>query len=144
MGEWVTPQAPRIEDRPGGRASGIEDRGDSPALQNWGSPPSKKRSILEKPTGFWRTTRFFVIGAIDFGGSLSGNLGFRRNPSLSNCPGLLCLLVAPPLSILEGPPGAPPVHERAWTVVWRTRDSMQESSRNRQICINIGRYTKYA
>ena len=43
---------------------------------------SKKRSILEKPIGFSRMTRFFVIGAIDFNGIIRENLRFGRNPSL--------------------------------------------------------------
>ena len=67
---------------------------------------SKNPSILEKPMGFSRMTRFFVIRVIDFSAKMSGNLGFGRNPSLSNCPGLPFLLEGPPLTILEGPPVA--------------------------------------
>ena len=81
----MSPQALRIEDPPGRRASRIEDPG---AVHTFRiedpPPPSKNPSILEKPIGFSRMTRFSVIGALDFGGIFSGNLGFCRNPNLPN------------------------------------------------------------
>ena len=45
--------------------------------------------------GFSRMTRFFVIRALDFTAKMSGNLGFGRNPNVSNCPGLPFLLEGP-------------------------------------------------
>ena len=59
---------------------------------------------LEKPQHPRKTYRFFEDDsvfrnrAIDFSAKMSGNLGFGRNPSVSNCPGLPFLLEGPPVS----------------------------------------------
>ena len=77
----MTPHALRIEDRPGGRASRIEDR-----LEN----PQHPRKTYR----FFEDDSVFRNRAIDFSAKMSGNLGFGRNLSLPNCPGLPFLLEA--------------------------------------------------